>query len=138
LGDGIRFNKGSFLGGNTCTTQIDGTCNTENTKGAYPDLPIVLPDRIAIVETDENRHQYYDKSCELARYDTLQFGHKTLLPSKIFRFNPHDTATIKLDFTAKLKVLVQRVRNYLLEELEADAAPVASVEWLFYGEVSIQ
>ncbi|KAJ3409330.1 hypothetical protein HDU80_001790, partial [Chytriomyces hyalinus] len=76
--------------------------------GAYPDIPLISTDHVAIVEVDENQHQFYDKTCELARYDTLQFGTAVLLPT--------------------------RVRNYLNEELEVDAAPVASVEWLFYGQ----
>jgi hypothetical protein len=62
---------------------------------------------------------------------TLQFGTNQLLPTKVFRFNPHDTPTIKLGFDAKLKVLVQRVRRYLTQTLEEEV-PVASVEWFFF------
>ncbi|KAJ3010752.1 UNVERIFIED_CONTAM: hypothetical protein HDU68_001998 [Siphonaria sp. JEL0065] len=137
FGEGIRFNKGTLLGGTACKDQVDGACNDEKTKGAYPDIPLVLNDRVAIVEVDENRHQYYNQSCELARYDTLQFGTGWLLPTRVFRFNPHDTATLRFDFTSKL-MLIQRVRNYLNEELEIGAAPVASVEWLYYGQESKQ
>ncbi|KAJ3410506.1 hypothetical protein HDV05_003696 [Chytridiales sp. JEL 0842] len=137
FGDGVRFNKGTFLGGASCKEQIDGKCDNAKTKGAYPDIPLVLEDRVVIVEIDESRHQFYNESCELARYDTLQFGTKHLLPTKVFRFNPHDTSTIKLDFQAKLKVLIQRVRNYLTSTLE-ETIPVASVEWLYYGEGSKQ
>ncbi|KAJ3407724.1 hypothetical protein HDU80_007943, partial [Chytriomyces hyalinus] len=42
--------------------------------------------------------------------------------------------TLQFDFTSKLKVLIQRVRDYLNEELDIGAAPVASVEWLFYRQ----
>ncbi len=114
-----------------------GACNKERPKGAYPDISLVLQDRVCIIEVDEHRHQFYNSSCELARYDVLQFGTKDLLPTRVFRFNPHDTATLKFDFTSKLKMLIQRVRNYLNEELEIGAAPVASVEWLYYGQVNI-
>jgi hypothetical protein len=106
-------------------------CNDEKAKGAYPDIPIVLQDRVVIIEIDEHRHQFYNELCELARYDTLQFGTGHLLPTKVFRFNPHDTPNIKLDFQAKLKVLIQRVRNYLTLTLdEEEAIPVASGEVL--------
>ncbi|KAJ3379111.1 hypothetical protein HDU80_002587 [Chytriomyces hyalinus] len=123
FGEGVRLNKGTFLGGTACKDQLDSACNDERTKGAYPDIPLISTDRVAI---------------ELAQYDTLQFGTAVLLPTRVFRFNPHDTATLKFEFSSKLKVLVQQVRNYLNEELEVDAAPVASVQWLFYGQGSNQ
>ncbi|KAJ3122138.1 hypothetical protein HK100_012118 [Physocladia obscura] len=107
-------------------------CNNEKAKGAYPDIPIVLQDRVAIIEIDENRHQYYDTSCELARYDVLQFGTATLLATKVFRFNPHDSLTVKFEFEVKL---LQRVRNYVNQELDEEV-PVAAVEWLYYDEGS--
>ncbi|KAJ3266487.1 hypothetical protein HDU77_000587 [Chytriomyces hyalinus] len=130
FGEGVRLNKGTFLGGTACKDQLDGVCNDKRTKGAYPEIPLISTDRVAIVEVDKNRHQFYDKTCELARYDTLQFGTAVLLPTRVFRFNPHDMATLQFELSSKLKVLVQQVHNYLNEELEVDAAPVASVEWL--------
>ncbi|KAJ3399608.1 hypothetical protein HDU80_007772 [Chytriomyces hyalinus] len=71
-------------------------------------------------------------------YDTLQFGTAVLLPTQVFCFNPHDTPALKFEFSSKLKVLVQWVCNYLNEELDMGAAPVASVEWLYYGQGSNQ
>ncbi|KAI9333091.1 hypothetical protein BDR26DRAFT_615693 [Obelidium mucronatum] len=132
---GIVFNKNTYLGGASCKVQLDGACSEEKAKGAYPDILLVLLDRVLIVEVDENRHRFYEQSCELARYDTLQFGSTTLLPSRIVRFNPHDTPNVQLDLTAKLRILIQRIRDYLNEELDIDAAPVESVQFLFYGQV---
>ena len=78
-----------------CKDQVVGSCNKENTEGAYPDIPIVLQDRVAIIEVDENN--YFDASCEvLARYDILQFGTGRLVPTKIFRFNPHDSSSLMI------------------------------------------
>ncbi|KAJ3241954.1 hypothetical protein HDU78_001555 [Chytriomyces hyalinus] len=118
--EGVRLNKGTFLGGTACKDQLDSACNDERTK------------------VDKNRHQFYDKTCELAQYDMLQFETAVFLPTRVFQFNPHDTATLWFELSSKLKVLVQQVRNYLNEELEVDGAPVASVEWLFYRQGSTQ
>ncbi|KAJ3223993.1 hypothetical protein HDU78_011118 [Chytriomyces hyalinus] len=113
--EGVWLNKGTFLGGTACKDQLDGACNV-----------------------DENQHQYYDQTCELASYNMLQFGTAVLLPTQVFCFNPHDTPALKFEVSSKLKVLDQQICNYLNEELDIGAAPVASVEWLFYGQGSNQ
>lgn len=87
------------------------------------------------MEIDENRHGGYPVPCEAARYDTIQFGTIRLIPTKFFRFNPHDTLCTKFDIADKIKVLIQRLRNHFKEEICADAPPVASIEFLYYGEV---
>ncbi|KAJ3253191.1 hypothetical protein HDU77_004681 [Chytriomyces hyalinus] len=110
--EGVWLNKGTFLGGTACKDQLDSACNDKRTKGAYPDIPLISTDCVAVVEVDENQHQYYNQTCELARYGTLQFGTAVLLPT--------------------------RVGNYLNEELDIGTAPVASVEWLFCGQGSNQ
>ncbi|KAI9088791.1 hypothetical protein DFS34DRAFT_598199 [Phlyctochytrium arcticum] len=81
--------------------------------------------------------KFFISSCELARYDILQFGrNQDLVPTYIARFNPHDTET-KLPFLSKLKVLVQSVRNYLNTPL-VEAGPDASVQFFYYGKNSSQ
>ena len=137
FGNGLKFSK-SYLGGTGCSRQVDGSSDcAEKTKGAYPDIPILLNDRLVIIEVDENRHQHYEVSCELARYDTLQFSSNHLLPTTCIRFNPHLTTTNKLRFEDRVKTLVQVVRNRLLANLGKDEVPVMSVMYLFYGEVSV-
>jgi hypothetical protein len=116
--------------------QINGMYCDVKTKAAKPDLSLLLSDRRIIIETDENRHEFYNKWCELGRYDTLQFGASILLPTLCLRFNPHNTNRIKMEFTDRIKVLVQHVRNLLTSSLPADEVPVMSVQYLFYGEVS--
>ena len=132
----MRLNKNQFVGGTACKDQINGSCSDEKTKGAYPDIPLVWKDRYGIIEVDENRHNFYEQSCELARYDTIQFGTDQLKPTKFFRFNPHKTNDIPFTLLEKVKVLIQSVRNYFKAELNPDL-PVAYVEYLFYGEVYI-
>jgi hypothetical protein len=137
FGQGLKFSK-AYLGGTGCSRQVDGSqACAENTKGAYPDIPTLLNDRVINIEVDENRHQFYDVSCELARYDTLQFGSDKLRPTICIRFNPHVVATCQVLFEDRIKILIQIFRNALHAELDENEVPVMPVRYLFYGQVSL-
>lgn len=84
------------------------------------------------MEVDENRHQFYEQSCELARLDSLSFGtDRDAIPTIVIRFNPHGP----LEFVAMTQALVHQIRLEL-------AAPLVEGEFgtrvifMFYGMVS--
>ena len=64
----LKLNKGTHVDGPTCREKIDGGDCEEKTKAAYPDLHIFTGDRIIFIETDENKHRFYNADCELGRY----------------------------------------------------------------------
>ena len=128
------------------TQSIDGgLCPAEGaeapvrTKAALPDLAMVLPHKNIFIEIDENRHQFYDESCELARYDTLQFGADSTKPSLCLRFNPHVVVNQELpSLEDRIKFLMQRLRNATTAPIDTEAAPTMTVQHLFYGSGSTQ
>jgi len=144
FGDGIKINSRRFLGGGSCAQQVDGSRECEDrTKGAYSDIPLVLPcGSVIFVEVDENCHVNYDPSCELARYDTLRFGADIELNKDVYvlRFNPHNTDEITFSLLDRLKVLIERL--YRLMEMESVAVKdpaaigVLQVQFMFYSKDS--
>ena len=60
--------------GDVCQQKIDGAECLQRTKRAYVDIPLLSKDRPFLVEVDENRHSFYDISCEMARLDTIVYG----------------------------------------------------------------
>ena len=134
FGEGIKFNFGTLIGGTSCSKQVDGNrdCNGLKTKGAYVDIPLILEDRVIYIEVDENSHRYYDVTCELARYDTLSYGtNQSGKHVDIIRFNPHQTSSVKVDLTPRLKCLVQLIRNLMTQQLFDDVA--TALHNMFYG-----
>jgi hypothetical protein len=137
-----KVGKQNYLGGNSCAMEIDGSmvCKEVNsdekvkTKAAYPDISISLPDRVLLYEIDENAHEYYDASCEVARYDPLLYGQESPKTTLCIRFNPHLADSSCLSFLDKLKILLQMSRNWLNSPLptEEKVLPTMSVQYLFY------
>ena len=121
---GMQYSKFNYFAGKFCP--VAGGC-----AGAYPDLYIFTGDRVVFIEIDEGCHAQYDSSCELARYDALQYGSDHIKPSLCIRFNPgtRDSVLIR-----RCGVLVQMVRNYLNTPLHLDVAPVINVCFLFYNQ----
>ena len=78
---------------------------------------------------DEHCHAQYDPSCELARYDKLQYGRDSIKPSLCIRFNPGSKNDERL---MRCKVLVQAVRNYVNATLHDNVAPIMTVCYLLY------
>lgn len=134
-GENVLLNSNKYLGGIACKDQINGPCSSDKTKGAYPDISLVWKDRYAFVEIDENRHNNYDKSCELARYETVHYGTETTKPSRFFRFNPHSNDNTNYTILDKIKVLIQSLRNYFNIDLNPDVVFVPSLVYFYYGEV---
>ena len=70
---GFFVNKGTHVGGPSCTIAIDGAGFEGKTKSAFPDNTLLIPGnkraiREAIyVEYDENDHNSYDVTCELSK-----------------------------------------------------------------------
>lgn len=52
-----------------------------------PDFVWILPDRIIVLEVDENAHRHYNRRCEIARITELQ-EQGGALPLRLVRFNP--------------------------------------------------
>ena len=141
-----------MIGGPSCKEALDGSGDCEErTKGAYIDIPIVLPDRLICGKVDENQHRYYQVACELARYDTLAYGTQPInivptdaVPSPtqgratiVIRLNPHDTRTMKVSFIDRVRVFIQMFRNLMTQPLSADDRIGAHVYYLFYGEGNV-
>ena len=82
---GILGSTGVMVGGVACEASVGNECGTAKTKRASPDLFLVTRYKYIYVETDENRHDPYNASCELARYDTIHHGTSKLLPSIFIR-----------------------------------------------------
>ena len=120
---GIQYSKSSYLAGKFCP--IAGGCGS-----AYPDLYIALQDRVVFIEIDKQCHSQYDTSCEVARYDALQYGSDCTKPSLRIRFNPGS----RMEWRLRTKVLVQAVRNCIHTPLLSDATPVMCVRYLFYNQ----
>ena len=151
---GIKLNKGSYVGGSRCTNAINGSNNCEEktkTKGAYPDIPIILENGNIHVEIDEHEHKHYPMSCELARYDTVHNGTETndqgqLYPSVFLRFNPHKVSgKEEIPLEVRLRVLIQCVRNEIdsfqklidIPSHPDDPPPVVHVQYLFYDDDNV-
>ena len=126
-----------MLGGKAFRKQIDGTCvaDTEKTKGAYPDVMIENANSSMVVEIDEHRHDGYNVSCELRRYDTLLLGRDSQTPMLVVRFNPHNTGTVKTPFVEILKVLIQYLRTEFAHDKHQNEVVKTTVQYMFYGEV---
>ena len=143
---GTEFCTKTRLGGLDCTQSIDGSlCPAGSaealvrTKAALPDLAMVLLHMNIYIEIDENRHQYYEESCELARYDTVQFGADSIKPSLCLRFNPHVVVNQDLpSLEDRIKFLMQRLRNAINAPIDKEAEPIMTVQHLFYGSGSTQ
>ena len=140
---GIEHNKAS-LGGASCALSVHGAqvsellCLQEEVrKRSFPDMYLATESLNLFLEIDENRHQYYDPACELARLDTLQYGVleadlKTLV---LIRFNPHNVYTDGVkqalpDPDDRLKTLIHTVRNEMRVPMTAEI-PVMTVKYLF-------
>lgn len=140
----IHILIGNFHGGVGCSGQINGAClEQQKDKGAYPDFYLHLPKWVLYVEVDENRHAYYNKACEAARLDIVHFGSQVLKPSLLIRFNPHlMKGESEVSFEDRVKNLAQRLRNALRDfdkQLDlAEEVPVMHVQYMFYGDHSIQ
>ncbi len=72
-------------------------------KLAIPEFVIADGKMVIIVEIDENSHKYYEKPCELGRYDTLKWRQKY----------PEDTVLYVLRFTSHLKASHEEVSDRL-------------------------
>ena len=120
---GIQYSKSSYMGGKFCP-QVGAGCT-----GAYPDKYIALQDRVVFIEVDEDSHAQYDPSCELARYDKLQYGRDCIKPSLCIRFNPGGKTEER---RMRCKVLVQAVRDYINAALRDNVTPVMTVRHLLY------
>ncbi len=86
-----------------------------------PDFTYVLPDRVVVVEVDENYHRNYVKECELARISELSTGTGGL-PLFVVRFNP-------------MKDLLDQLASIVTEHLERkvdDNTPMINVEFIGY------
>ena len=139
------------LGGPGCARAVHGgpaaelSCEEKEVrKRAYPDLYLVTESLNLFIEIDENRHEYYDRACELARLDILQFGvHKEdLKESVLLRFNPHHVMhggqkEELPDIDLRIKALIQTIRNELTPRTRLEI-PVMRVKYLFYGTGSRQ
>jgi hypothetical protein len=124
-----------FLGGSGCKNRIDGSYFPgEKTKGCYPDIPILTKSKLLNVEVDENRHQFYNMLCELARYDSLMYGQDELRNTTCIRFNPHDCEGMTLPFVDRVRVLLQSIRNEMNVDV-IDDTPKLIVKYFFYGDV---
>ena len=121
---GIQYSSYNYLAGKFCPAA--GGCG-----GAYPDLYIFTGDRVVFIEIHEDCHAQYDSSCELARYDALQYGSDHIKPSVCILFNPgtRDSVLIR-----RCGVLVQMMRNYVNTPLQLDVAPVINVCFLSYTQ----
>jgi len=153
FGDHIKSNFNSMIGGQSCKDALDGSGDCEEkTKGAYIDIPIVLPDRLICGEVDENQHRYYQVACELARYDTLAYGATSLelvptlenpFPTQgratiVIRLNPHDiTDSMVVPFIERVRVFIQMFRNLMTQPLSENDRIGATVHYLFYGEGNV-
>jgi hypothetical protein len=151
FGDHIKSNFNLMIGGQSCKEALDGGDCEEKTKGAYIDIPIVLPDRLICGEVDENQHRYYQVACELARYDTLAYGATSLelvptlenpFPTQgratiVIRLNPHDTDSMKVPFIERVRVFIQMFRNLMTQPISANDRIGATVYYLFYGEGNV-
>jgi hypothetical protein len=93
----------------------------------------LLLDRNVFVEVDENRHQFYEPSCELARLDSLTFGtDRDAIPTIVLRFNPHGALT--LPFIEMIRTLVQQIKVELEKPLVTDVFGTRVI-YMFYGKV---
>ena len=152
FGEDIKRNYNSMIGGLVCKNALDGEGDCEEkAKGAYIDIPFVLPDRLILGEVDENSHRYYDLSCELARYDTLAYGIAPIEitptienPSPIqgratfiLRFNPHDTPSMVVPFIQRVRAFIQMIRNLMTQSLTADDRIGVIVCYMFYGSGNV-
>ena len=121
--------------------QIDGNgqCD-QKTKGAYPVIFFVLKHFILVLEIDENEHKFYDATCELVRYDTMQYGQEKLRKTVCIRFNPHQCTSVvdQPAFLERVKELVQIIRTILKNEAVKTPSSdelVMNIMYLGYNQV---
>ena len=141
-----------MIGGSVCKNPLDGEGHCEEkTKGAYVDIPFVLPDRLILGEVDENQHRYFNLSCELGRYDTITYGIAPIeiVPTTenpnpiqgratfIIRFNPHDTPKMVIPFIERIRVFIQIIRNLMMQPLTAEDRIGARVYYMFYDSSNV-
>ena len=123
--------KRNMLGGKGCN----------EAKGIYPDISLVMENKIIYVEVDENEHAHYNEVCELARYSSLFFGSQESIGKKqiVIRFNPHNNKEINIDFLARLKVLIQLLVSLIHEDDNVASPSQASwqVQFLFYTKENV-
>ena len=98
-----------------------------------PDFVFSLPDKIIVVEVDENQHQSYGEECESTRMVNLSMVYGGL-PVVFIRYNP-DTFRIagkiqRVDGRIRLKKLKKTVEEYIAKPLN----DLLTVEYLFYSD----
>lgn len=137
---GIFLNAGTHVGGASCSEAVDGSKSCEHrTRGAFLDTYLIGDDKVVFVEVDEDRHKFYDKSCEMVRYEAVHFGHNfSHFPSVLLRFNPNVVEGEDTELLYRIKVLAQQIRDELKarpsdEQLEAAEK---RVQFMYYGEGS--
>ena len=108
-------------------------CDKFTTCKVRPDLAFVLPDRVLVVEVDENSHENYEIDCELAKLDrtrwAAEYGN---LPVSVIRFNPDIQSGSPLPLNKRLDHLEAMVRDELNRPLRGNLLG-CRVLFLCYG-----
>ena len=117
FGQALLAHRSAYFSGPMCANNVQGSssseCKTEVNR-TFIDLTIIELNYIIHLEVDEHRHDPYEVSCEIARYDRMVYSQNGILKKVIIiRFNPHDTEDIKISFIIKLKSLLQILRNII-------------------------
>ena len=85
-----------------------------------PDFTYVLPDRIVILEVDEDAHKFYNRQCECVRILELSEQARGL-PIIVLRFNPK-------------KRLLENLKKLLEEQFVSKIENIINVVFLGYKE----
>lgn len=116
-------------------------CRPAGVPAFRPDFGWRLPDRVVILEVDENAHRYYDPSCEVARlrqiHESINLSTPAGVPKPamlVLRYNPH-TPEHAADKHARVPDMVRALftcplpeRSWSVEYAGYAAADVADLE----------
>jgi hypothetical protein len=77
-----------------------------------PDFVWILPDRMVVLEVDENAHRHYNRECEISRVTEVMEQSRGL-PVFLIRFNPRKTLLQKMH-EQLMKYFACNVSSYLM------------------------
>jgi hypothetical protein len=112
-------------------------------KGKYcfrkfrPDILIASPELSIMVECDENEHKYYNKSCELARMDTLLHELEDSKRRIIIRWNPDSYSIEGVKQKTTRKERLEKLKQLILDIIHGKVNVNTLVYYMFYSDDNV-